>query len=128
MRLPRCTHFWLGLHCVYRQSVLLNPRGLRLIKSAKGLPVNVLMQVLRRLLVRDVVAVLEDMQPYHEPDKLGPPSPFAVVARQLVMNGIPGDHPAGTHQLVLRVQKLIELLSKHGDLPFFNGETHRKAL
>ncbi len=105
-----------------------NLRRLRLIKSAKVLPVDVLMEVVRRLLVRDVVAVLEDMKTYHEPDEIGPSSSDAVIIAQLVVNLLPGDEPGRAHQLVLRVQKLVKLFSKHGHLPFFNGETHEKAV
>ena len=38
-----------------------NPGRLRLIKPAKGLPIVVLIEILDRLLVRDIVAVLEDV-------------------------------------------------------------------
>ena len=47
------------------------------------------------------------------------PSSGALVARHFMVNGILGDQLSGTNKLVLSVQKLVELLSKHGNLSFF---------
>jgi hypothetical protein len=91
------------------------------LEPAEALPVGVLVEHLHGPLIRAVVAVLQQVDADHQPNRLARPPQGAVVHRKSIVEPLPIDQAGGAHQFMLRAKILRQGNLEHKHLPFRCG-------
>jgi hypothetical protein len=82
------------------------------LKAAEKLPIRVLHPALDHLLVRQVVDMLQVMQPDHQPRRLGGSANRLVEPTERLVKSCPWDHTRQSHQRVARVDDRVQTVAK----------------
>lgn len=77
------------------------------LKAAEKLPIRILHPALDHLLIRQVVDMLQVMQPDHQPRRLGGPANRPIEPTERLVKSCPWDHTGQSHQHLARVDDRV---------------------